>query len=1171
MKRILMAGSALALLTLVPLSAARADCAAAPVATSTDLVISFLTANTTQAAPASLYASPIKKGMLLYDGTANTFKYCDGTNWVSMLSTGTAIPASGSGSEVQFRNTATGALDSDSTFVYDKTNHRLGVGTNNPQWTFSMASDTDPSIVINGYSNTAATGIRLFSGRDGSSGTTKLVNGSELGRIAFSGFYDGKAQNYFVNGDARAHIAVAAAEDWTGASNTGTRMGFGVTPIGGSAAVTRMTLDSSGSLGIGIGTPNASALLDLTSTSKGLLPPRMGDPTTAITSPAEGLMAYDSTNHALKIFNGTSWGAVGGGVAGSGDAGYVQLSDGSGGLTSDSTSGGEFFWDTSNHRLGIGTASPSQALSVAGGGIKLDNAQELYWRNSGDTGDTAIMTLSGDTTILRGGAGTPTLQFQANTGTPIMSMLEDGKVGIGTAAPAADLQVRNDTATPTISIKNGADSSAQRATNFDFSFGAASARISSARAATATAGTNMRFSTEPDGDTGMVERMRIDVSGNIGIGTTTPKSLLDVAGGARVGADATCTAAKAGMLAWNSNTLQVCTDAGTFTNIATSAGGSSQWVNGTSGAIYYNGGNVGIGTTAPDTQLHIKTTAITNVSQLTLTNPVGGGISTGDIFLQSTHASGHSFGIGHIRDASGFSLRDLTAAGAPIRMIIDSSGNMGVGTETPAFQLTVSKAQNDATTTGIYNTDTGTGAQARYILNNGTANSYLTLSGSGFTSSAYYRANGTALLSDGAGVDIAASDAAGDLRFWTGGSNRRMTIQAGGNVGIGTTTPATPLEVAGAVLGGVSDATQGVLGFGIRYIGSDIINTFGSGYSTADTVIGYGVKPKTGAGGYVSSLPYGPLPRGALSLSNAFIFSNAAASTTATGTDIAMTERFRIDANGNVGIGTASPGSLLHVYGAGVAATVDASSGNANLVVNSLAGNRSLLALRKGGTNRWMVEADGTAEGGSNAGSDFKIHRYDDTGAYVGTVLSALRSSGYVGVGMTTAPQSRLDVNGGARVGADATCTAAKAGMLAWNANTLQVCTDAGTFTNIASSSGGSSQWVNGTSGTIYYNSGSVNIGTATPLGAGSLFNVYSAGTAVVFNAERYCERHILSYGAQNVLEPVIASGITNSGYMIGTRMTCTETMSFRQRWTNGRQDIVHIGWFWLWHGRFCV
>ncbi|HUD03063.1 MAG TPA: tail fiber domain-containing protein, partial [Candidatus Paceibacterota bacterium] len=91
--------------------------------------------------------------------------------------------------------------------------------------------------------------------------------------------------------------------------------------------------------------------------------------------------------------------------------------------------------------VGIGVAAPTQKLTVAGGGIKLDNAQNIYWRNSANTADTAVFTLSGDTTILRGGGGTPTLQLQNSGGTPVETLLENGTVGIGTTSPYGKISI----------------------------------------------------------------------------------------------------------------------------------------------------------------------------------------------------------------------------------------------------------------------------------------------------------------------------------------------------------------------------------------------------------------------------------------------------------------------------------------------------------------------------------------------------------------------------------------------------------------------------------------------------------------------------------------------------------------------------------------------------------
>jgi hypothetical protein len=75
--------------------------------------------------------------------------------------------------------------------------------------------------------------------------------------------------------------------------------------------------------------------------------------------------------------------------------------------------------------------------------------------------------------------------------------------------------------------------------------------------------------------------MRIDTNGNIGIGTNNPSYKLDVNG--------------------NINFTGTLTQNGTALDL-----GGSVWGNGaTAGEIYYNGGNVGIGTNNPDCDLHI--------------------------------------------------------------------------------------------------------------------------------------------------------------------------------------------------------------------------------------------------------------------------------------------------------------------------------------------------------------------------------------------------------------------------------------------------------------------------------------------------------------------------------------------------------------------------------------
>ena len=71
---------------------------------------------------------------------------------------------------------------------------------------------------------------------------------------------------------------------------------------------TLLTYSLSAQMVIGGATPAASAVLDLQSTSKGLLPPRLSSlQRNAIASPAQGLTIYNSSLKLLEVFNGTLW------------------------------------------------------------------------------------------------------------------------------------------------------------------------------------------------------------------------------------------------------------------------------------------------------------------------------------------------------------------------------------------------------------------------------------------------------------------------------------------------------------------------------------------------------------------------------------------------------------------------------------------------------------------------------------------------------------------------------------------------------------------------------------------------------------------------------------------------------------------------------------------------
>src|ERR1043165_2242421 len=74
------------------------------------------------------------------------------------------------------------------------------------------------------------------------------------------------------------------------------------------------TFPSTGAAGIGTTSPNASSLLDITSTTAGVLVPRMTKAQRdAIASPATGLLIYQTNNTTgFYYYSGSSWTAVSG-------------------------------------------------------------------------------------------------------------------------------------------------------------------------------------------------------------------------------------------------------------------------------------------------------------------------------------------------------------------------------------------------------------------------------------------------------------------------------------------------------------------------------------------------------------------------------------------------------------------------------------------------------------------------------------------------------------------------------------------------------------------------------------------------------------------------------------------------------------------------------------------
>jgi hypothetical protein len=107
---------------------------------------------------------PGSAGDQIYNSTYSVMQYCNGTNWINMGGVASSAIAAGSSGAVQF-NTSN-ALDADSSYlIWDKTNHRLGIGSTTP----TVALDIVGAAKIS--STLAVTGNATLSGTGNSVGT----------------------------------------------------------------------------------------------------------------------------------------------------------------------------------------------------------------------------------------------------------------------------------------------------------------------------------------------------------------------------------------------------------------------------------------------------------------------------------------------------------------------------------------------------------------------------------------------------------------------------------------------------------------------------------------------------------------------------------------------------------------------------------------------------------------------------------------------------------------------------------------------------------------------------------------------------------------------------------------------------------------------------------------
>lgn len=509
--------------------------------------------------------------------------------------------------------------------------------------------------------------------------------------------------------------------------------------------------------------------------------------------------------------------------------------------------------------IGIGTLTPSEKLEVQGPIRMVDGNQAAGYIPVSDANGTMTWT---DPSSINDGDWT--------VGGNDISNANSGNVGIGTNSPESLLNIRveNDGLNYPLILRNthsnqaGGNAVGIGFTNNSNMATAPKAMLVHERTGGFGQGSfHFLMNTASGGSAATLNDAKVTITsnGNVGIGTTTPSEKLEVQGSIRM-VDGNQQAGYVpvsdvnGTMTWTDPTTISTSNDGDWTISGNNIGNS-------------NSGNVGIGTTNPESLFNVRVDnnglnyplvlRNWNATQ-TGGNAVGIGFNNNDTPSAApksmlVHERTGSFGKGSFHFLMSQTSNNTAATISDAKVTITSNGNLGVGTTTPSDKLEVQ-------------------GSIRMVDGNQQAG-YIPVSD----------ANGKMTWTDPLNV----SD--GD---WTTNGND-IYPAVSGNVGIGTSTPESLLTVRAS---GNTESTPVVLRK--------------DGISNTGNTIGLGFTIETGQNLPKSILAFERTNSDARGAFHFLLNTNADASG-ATLADAVMTVKH----TGNVGVGTTTPSDKLDVQG----------------------------------------------------------------------------------------------------------------------------------------------------------------------------------------------------------------------------------------------------------------